>query len=254
MPKTSRIAALADFDRDYLDGRSFVLGIDEAGRGALAGPVCAGAVAVSAKLYDSPEALSMLSALNDSKQISHEARESLFSELEKLKKAQMLDFEAGFADVSEIESQNILVATQIAMARAAEAVNLRQNLNLRRAGAAATLFGESRLDVAKAQVLIDGKEMKKFPYSHKAVVKGDAQSLAIAAASIVAKVSRDRLMDKLAEKYPRFGFEHHKGYGTAAHMQALVLFGTTPEHRKSFLKKIRPEENDSPKETQQTLF
>ena len=95
MPKTSRIAALADFDRDYLDGRSFVLGIDEAGRGALAGPVCAGAVAVSAKLYDSPEALSMLSALNDSKQISHEARESLFSELEKLKKAQMLDFEAG---------------------------------------------------------------------------------------------------------------------------------------------------------------
>ena len=124
MPKTSRIAALADFDRDYLDGRSFVLGIDEAGRGALAGPVCAGAVAVSAKLYDSPEALSMLSALNDSKQISHEARESLFSELEKLKKARMLDFEAGFADVAEIESQNILVATQIAMARAAEALSL----------------------------------------------------------------------------------------------------------------------------------
>ena len=133
----------------------------------------------------------------------------------------------------------------MAMARAARALNERLVLNLRAAGAAATLFGESGLDASKAQVLIDGREMKKFPYSHMAVVKGDAQSLAIAAASIVAKVTRDRLMEELSEKYPRFGFEKHKGYGTAAHLQSLMLFGPTKEHRKSFLKKLRPESGES---------
>lgn len=253
MTKKSKIASLAEFDKDFLGGRSFVLGIDEAGRGALAGPVCAGAVAVGAKFYESEELCQKLSLLNDSKQLTHETRDILFEELTKLKATGVLDFEAGFASVEEIESQNILVATQTAMSRAANAVNARLELHLRSAGTVATLFGESRLDVSRAQVLIDGTKMKKFPYAHRAVVKGDAQSLAIAAASIVAKVSRDRLMEKLAQKYPRFAFEKHKGYGTAIHLQSLMLFGPTPQHRKSFLKKIRPEEgSEMPK--QSTLF
>lgn len=244
MPPSSKISRLAEFDKEYTGGRSYVLGIDEAGRGALAGPVCAGAVAVRTDAYLSGVLVSPLSALNDSKQLTREVREELYEELKKLKLAGYVDFEAGFASVEEIESQNILVATQMAMARAARALNERLVLNLRAAGAAATLFGESGLDASKAQVLIDGREMKKFPYSHMAVVKGDAQSLAIAAASIVAKVTRDRFMEELSEKYPRFGFEKHKGYGTAVHLQSLMLFGPTKEHRKSFLKKLRPESGE----------
>ena len=149
MSNPARIVLLADFDREYLGGRSFVLGIDEA--------VCAGAVAVSAGLYSSVAALSSLRVLNDSKQLSREARESVYGELEKLKAAGLLDFEAAFAEVAEIEKLNILAATQIAMARAAGALNARLGLNLARAGAAATLFGESPLDISKAQVIIDGR-------------------------------------------------------------------------------------------------
>lgn len=253
MPGAARIVLLADFDRGHIGGRSFVLGIDEAGRGALAGPVCAAAAAVSARLYSSEAALSGLRVLNDSKQLSREARESVYGELEKLKAAGLLDFEAAFADVAEIEKYNILSATQTAMARAADALNARLGLNLARSGAAATLFGERPLDISKAQVLIDGREMKKFPYAHMAVVKGDARSLAVAAASVVAKVSRDRLMEAMSAKYPRFGFEKHKGYGTAAHLQSLMLFGPTLEHRRSFLKKLRPDESSEAAE-QGVLF
>ena len=254
MTKKSKIASLAEFDKDYIGGRSFVLGVDEAGRGALAGPVCAGAVAVSANFYASATLCETLTLLNDSKQLTHETRDVLFGELGKLKKAGVLDFEAAYASVEEIENFNILVATQMAMSRAATAINERLELHLRKAGTVATLFGESRIDLSRAQVLIDGIEMKKFPFAHRAVVKGDAQSLAIAAASIIAKVSRDRLMEQLAVKYPRFGFEKHKGYGTAIHLQSLMLFGPTPEHRKSFLKKLRPENPESAQPTQSTLF
>ena len=237
----STIKSLADFDSDYMLGRLWLVGIDEAGRGALAGPVCAGAVAVSAKLYKSQKHLDFLAGLNDSKKLTESSRENLYKKLEELKALGFIDFEAGFASVEEIEKENILVATQIAMARACEAVNLRQNLKLRPTGAVATLFGESPIDLSLSDVLIDGKPMKKFPYIHHAIVKGDATSLAIAAASIVAKVSRDRFMANLSLKYPRFNFDVHKGYGTAAHSQALMLYGACEVHRPSFLKKLRAE-------------
>ncbi len=233
--------SLADFDADYMLGRSWLVGIDEAGRGALAGPVCAGAVAVSSKFYKNEKYVEFLSGLNDSKKLSESARESLYKRLEELKAQGLIDFEAGYASVEEIERENILVATQIAMARACEAINNRQQLKLRSAGSTATLFGESALDLSLAEILIDGKPMKKFPYIHHAVVKGDASSLAIAAASIIAKVSRDRFMANLSLKYPRFGFDIHKGYGTAAHSQALMLYGASDVHRPSFLKKLRAE-------------
>lgn len=235
------INSLLQFDLDSMLGRSWLVGIDEAGRGALAGPVCAGAVAVSAKLYKNQKCIDFLSELNDSKKLTEPVRESLYKKLEELKALGFLDFEAGFASVEEIETQNILVATQLAMARACQVLNERLNLSLRSASSVATLFGESALDVSLAEVLIDGKPMKKFPYAHRAVVKGDASSLAIAAASIIAKVSRDRLMKNLAMNYPRYAFEVHKGYGTALHLQSLMLYGASDVHRKSFLKKIRGE-------------
>lgn len=251
MSKEKQISRLSEFDADYISGRSWLVGIDEAGRGALAGEVCAGAVAISSQFYKNEKYLAVLQNLNDSKQLSHSQREKIYTDLSALKNAGALDFEAGFASVEEVEKYNILVATQMAMARACEAINARLALNLRKAGTVSTLFGESCLDSAKAVVLIDGKPMKKFPYAHLAIVKGDASSLSIAAASIVAKVTRDRRMEELAQKYPRYGFEVHKGYGTASHLQALMLFGASEIHRKSFLKKLRAE---SFRPTQTELF
>ena len=253
MAKKSKVEILAEFDAEYIAGRSWLVGIDEAGRGCLAGPVCAGAVAVSAKAYSNKNFLKVLEALDDSKKLTEKKREEIYTILCNAKSAGEIDFEAGFASVAEIESINILSATQLAMARAVEALNERLHLNLRRATAPATLFGESALDTSTGFVLIDGKPMKKFPYAHNAIVKGDASSLAIAAASIIAKVTRDRYMQELARKYPRFGFDVHKGYGTASHLQNLMLFGATDVHRPSFLKKLR-DEQASAKETQSELF
>lgn len=235
----SAVKRLADFDADYVGGRAFLVGIDEAGRGCLAGPVCAGAVAIKESSYSNEKFLAALKLLNDSKKLSERTREELYGVLESLRNSGHLDFEAGFASVEEIEVHNILSATQMAMARAAEKLNERMGLKLRKAGQAATLFGEVAADFSRAEIIIDGKPMKKFPYAHMAVVKGDASSLAVAAASIVAKVSRDRLMDGLAKEYPRYGFEAHKGYGTAQHLQALMLYGPCEIHRPSFLKKLR---------------
>ena len=252
MPKKNPTAALADFDADYTVGRSWLVGIDEAGRGCLAGPVCAGCVAVRSRAYLNPAFVAALAGLDDSKKLSHSKREELYKKLSEIKSSGEIDFEAAFASVDEIEKINILAATQLAMARAAEKLNERLNLKLRMAGSTATLFGENALDSSIAAVIIDGTPMKKFPYAHTSVVKGDSASLAIAAASIVAKVTRDRFMEDIAAKYPRFGFELHKGYGTAAHLQSLMLYGATPLHRPSFLKKLRGD--DLKKETQTELF
>ena len=220
--KHSAIESLAAFDAEYAAGRSWLVGIDEAGRGCLAGPVCAAAAAVKARSYAVPAFLETLAGLDDSKKLSEHQRAELYAKLVELKKNGWLDFEAAFASVDEIEKLNILGATQLAMARAARKLDERLKLYLRAASAPATLFGEQSVDTSNACILIDGKPMKKFPYAHTAVVKGDASSLAVAAASIVAKVSRDALMDELARKYPRYGFEAHKGYGTAAHLQNLM--------------------------------
>ena len=250
MAGNRKIFSLAEFDEEYAGGRSYVLGIDEAGRGALAGPVCAAAALVGISLYKNETLLELLEELNDSKQISEHTREAIFARLGELKVIGALDFEASFASEEEIEKLNILGATQLAMSRAACALNQRHSLGLRPAGGGAPLFGESVADLSKAVVLIDGKPMKKFPFAHLAVVKGDASSLAIAAASVVAKVARDRLMSKLAADYPRYGFEVHKGYGTPAHLQALMLYGASKIHRAGFLKKIRAKPLASPKQTE----
>ena len=184
-------------------GVSPVCGVDEAGRGPLAGPVYAAAVLLPTGLE--------IEGLNDSKKLSEAKREALFDVIT----AQALSFGIAFATVEEIEERNILGATFLAMNRAI-----------------------AMLDPAPALALIDGNKNFGITSPSRCIVGGDAKCASVAAASILAKVSRDRYMREMAEKYPQYGFARHKGYGTKAHYEALRAFGPSEIHRPSFLKKL----------------
>lgn len=185
------------------EGISPVCGVDEAGRGPLAGPVCAAAVLLPPGLE--------LPGLNDSKKLSEKKREALFAQIT----AQAVSYGIAFADVEEIERHNILGATYLAMNRAI-----------------------AMLEPQPALALIDGNRAAGITVPCRTVVKGDSRCASIAAASILAKVSRDRLLLELDARYPMYGFARHKGYGTKAHYAALREYGPCPAHRPSFLKKM----------------
>jgi ribonuclease HII len=176
-----------------------VAGVDEAGRGPLAGPVVAAAVILD---DDNP-----IQGLNDSKKLSAARREKLFDEI----RAKALCCSIAEATVDEIDEINILQATLLAMRRAVEGLRLKP-----------------------AQVLVDGNRIPVLQVPAEAIVKGDAKVASIAAASILAKVHRDRLCDQLHERHPAYGFATHKGYPTAEHLAALALHGPCPDHRQSF--------------------
>ncbi len=184
-------------------GFRYICGVDEAGRGPLAGPVCAAAVI----LRDNQ----IIEGVNDSKKLSEKKREALFDVI----REEALAYSIAFATVEEIEELNILNATMLAMKRAVEGLS-------------------TKADYA----LIDGNKTPNLDIPCEYVIKGDANSMSIAAASILAKVSRDRLCREYAEKYPEYGFEKHKGYGTKAHTEAILKYGPCEIHRLSFLKKI----------------
>ena len=184
-------------------GYKAVCGVDEAGRGPLAGPVCAAAVIL-------PEN-TVIEGVNDSKKLSEKKREALFDVI----KEQALSYSIAFASVEEIEEVNILNATMLAMKRAVEG-----------------------LDIKADYAMIDGNRLPDLSIDSEFIVKGDAKSMSIACASILAKVSRDRLLYKYAEEYPEYLFDKHKGYGTKAHVEAIKNYGPCPYHRLSFLKKI----------------
>ena len=184
----------------HAEGIGLICGVDEAGRGPLAGPVCAAAVILP------PE--TELPGLNDSKKLSEKKREQLFPEIQQI----ALAWSVAFASVEEIEERNILGATMLAMNRAIAGLSLTPDL-----------------------ALIDGNRNKEIEVPSRCVVHGDARCASIAAASILAKVSRDHLMLELAREYPQYGFEKHKGYGTKAHYAALREYGPCPAHRPSFL-------------------
>ena len=187
----------------YAEGYKMICGVDEAGRGPLAGPVCAAAVIL-------PKGLE-LPGLNDSKKLTDKKRRELFP----LIKEQAIAYGIGLASHEEIDEINILQATYLAMERAIAQL-------------------EGKADFA----LIDGNRAKDFGLPVRTVVKGDSLSASIAAASILAKVTRDDIMLELAETYPEYGFEIHKGYGTKAHYDALRLHGHSPIHRMTFLRKF----------------
>ncbi|MBO5568094.1 MAG: ribonuclease HII [Clostridia bacterium] len=189
----------------YGEGFQLLCGVDEAGRGPLAGPVCAAAVML-------PRGL-VIEGLNDSKKLTEKKREELYSVI--LKEA--LTFGIAFATVEEIESLNILGATFLAMNRALE-----------------------QLDPQPELALIDGNRNTGIELPSRCIVKGDAKCAEIAAASILAKVTRDRYMLEQAELYPEYHFDQHKGYGTKLHYEALREYGPSPIHRMSFLKKLYP--------------
>ncbi|MBR5599484.1 MAG: ribonuclease HII [Alphaproteobacteria bacterium] len=185
-----------------------VIGVDEAGRGPWVGPVVAGSV-VFLKKEVNPF---LLENLNDSKKISKKKREILYDLLREEQKLGNIKIGIGQASAKEIDELNILNATFLAMKRAI-----------------------SQCEIEPVLVLIDGNRLpKNFEYNAKAVVKGDAKSYSISAASIVAKVYRDKLMEEMALKYPNYGFEKNAGYGTKEHIEALKKYGITPEHRKSY--------------------
>lgn len=195
---------LWELENELLDrGVAPLCGVDEAGRGPLAGPVCAAAVMLPRNL--------VIPGLNDSKKLSPKKRDALYDAI----LAQAVSYGIAFATVEEIEKWNILGATFLAMNRAIE-----------------------QLSEPPALALIDGNRNSGIQVNSQCVVGGDGICAEIAAASILAKVTRDRYMLQMAEQYPQYGFAQHKGYGTAAHYAALREYGPCPIHRPSFLKKM----------------
>ena len=190
-------------DGCFAEGFQIVCGVDEAGRGPLAGPVCAAAVILPPHLQ--------IPGLNDSKKLTDKRRRELMPVI----KEQALAYGIAFATHEEIDQINILQATYLAMERALAQLNVKPDI-----------------------ALIDGNRAKDFGLPVKTVVHGDSLSASIAAASVLAKVTRDDLMLTMAEEYPQYGFEIHKGYGTKAHYAALTAHGPSPIHRMTFLKKF----------------
>lgn len=194
---------LFEFDSEFRKQNGVFCGVDEAGRGPLAGDVYAAAVIL-------PEGI-VIEGINDSKKLSEKKREALYDEI--IEKADA--YCVATASVAEIDEFNILGATFLAMKRAVEGLGT---------------------DVGLA--LVDGNRTPPLDCAVQTLIKGDGTSASIAAASILAKVERDRYMKKLAEEYPEYQFEKHKGYGTKLHNELILKYGASPVHRKTFLRKL----------------
>lgn len=190
-------------DKLYSEGYNFVCGVDEAGRGPLCGPVVAAAVILPKDEY--------IEGVNDSKKLTEKKREKLYDDIMKRAVAASI----GISDVDVIEKVNILNATKLAMKQAIEKLSMKPDY-----------------------VLIDGNQMIDINIKAETVVSGDAKSESIAAASIIAKVTRDRMLIEFDKKYPEYGFAKHKGYGTKSHIEAIQKYGLTDIHRPSFCKKF----------------
>ncbi|HBA97064.1 MAG TPA: ribonuclease HII [Lachnospiraceae bacterium] len=195
-----RLETMKVFEKKY-SSYKLIAGIDEAGRGPLAGPVAAGAVIL-------PENCRIL-YLNDSKKLSASKRDELFDEI----KEKAVAYGVGIVSPERIDEINILQATLEAMEKAVKA-----------------------MDIEPDMLLIDALTIPALPYKQTGIVKGDAKSVSIAAASIIAKVTRDRIMMDIDKIYPEYGFASHKGYGSKAHIEALKKYGPCPVHRKTFIK------------------
>lgn len=197
---------LFDFDSDFRKSYPLICGVDEAGRGPLAGDIYAAAVVLSDGV--------LIEGLNDSKKISEKNREKLYDII--IEKAD--DYCIASASVEEIDSMNILKATMLAMQRAVAGLKIKPDY-----------------------ALIDGNKTPELECPAEFVIKGDARSASIAAASILAKVSRDRYMKQIAALYPQYAFEKHKGYGTKLHYEMILKYGSADVHRKTFLRKLYDE-------------
>ncbi len=236
----ARRRQLRGFDLKQIEGVTSLIGVDEAGRGALAGPVVAGAVLVTREFLESRWAVANAGRINDSKQLTALEREALWFDFETLAGQGQIHAQFGVADVAEIEQLNILGATKLAMRRALEGIYPPGAFEQKREPDLFTSPEEAAgfQPMVSARILIDGLPLRHFPYPHTGVVSGDARSLCIAMASVIAKVTRDRLMTELDARLAGYGFAQHKGYGTEEHREALLRLGRTPHHREVFLRKL----------------
>lgn len=203
MPRITLHKELFEHDSELRKKYPVICGVDEAGRGPLAGDVYAAAVVLDDQV--------LINYLNDSKKLSEKRRELLYDEI--IEKADA--YSVATASVEEIDRLNILNATMLAMKRAVEGLDIKPDL-----------------------ALIDGNRLPELECESRFVIHGDAVSASIAAASILAKVSRDRYMKRLDEQYPQYCFSQHKGYGTKLHYEKIAEFGVSEVHRRTFLKKI----------------
>ncbi|HHW47108.1 MAG TPA: ribonuclease HII [Clostridiaceae bacterium] len=200
----ARIDAMYAYERKaYEKGYRYIAGVDEAGRGPLAGPVVAAAVILPDNVC--------IYGLNDSKKLTPKQRDSLYDEITE----KAVSFSIGIVDEKQIDSINILNATKTAMEKAISSLKPQPDI-----------------------IFIDAVELENIKIEQVPIVKGDSKSISIAAASIVAKVTRDRLIDELDQFYPQYGFKKHKGYGTKEHIKAIKKYGICPIHRVSFTKKF----------------
>lgn len=234
-----RTYRLAAFDRKWLGEAPGIMGIDEVGRGAYAGPVVACAVWLAAGLYRDQRFLRDSCDVDDSKRLTEAAREAIYKRATVWKTAGRVAFAVGMATPREVEELNIVGATRQAMCRAIETLCAERPDICLAESDTLPLLHNGRADTPLSRLLLDGKPLSKFPWAHDAVVGGDAQSLAIALASVVAKVTRDRMMIDLEGQYPQYGFARHKGYGVPAHLQSILANGPCVEHRRTFLQRLR---------------
>ena len=211
---------LQEYDAKLMGQTGSLIGLDEVGRGALAGPVFTAACLIKADFFKNKENLTLTANFRDSKKMSINMREQAYQHLIHLKKKGSVDFEITSASVEEIKTLNISGATRLSLDRSLKAVF------------------ERNLSSAQSVILVDGKHLKDFPYIYKAIVGGDNQSLAIACASILAKVKRDRFMESLGKQFPCCNWQKNRGYGTKFHREQIKLVGSCSEHRTLFLRKI----------------
>jgi ribonuclease HII len=223
-----------------MEGLDGLIGVDEAGRGALAGPVVAGAVLVTKEFLEGRWAVARGGRVNDSKQLTAGQRAEIFADIEKLVLAGEVRATSGEASVAEIEELNILGATRLAMRRALEGIYPASAFAKR---VDPDLFSSPEEVRAfqpqvSCRILVDGLALRGFIYPHTSIVRGDARSFCVAMASIVAKVTRDRIMEQLETRFPGYGFAQHKGYGTDEHRDAVLRLGRCQAHRGVFLRRL----------------
>ena len=246
---------LRGFDLHQVGDAHGLIGVDEAGRGALAGPVVAGAVLINRTFLESNWCRRYACEINDSKQLTAADRTRLYERMDWLMREHRILFAPGLASVEEIETENILGATQLAMGRAVAAALAIGQIQLHPPDPLFTYQQPVQLHPGECitdwLLLVDGKPMRGLGFAHRAIVEGDAKSLVIAMASIVAKVTRDRLMEALEVEAPGFSFARHKGYATHAHREALLALGPSPHHRKLFITTFL---SGKASDTDQTLF
>ena len=211
---------LQDHDSVLIKNYRGIIGLDEVGRGALAGPLVVAACHINTNLFHSKQILEISKEFKDSKKMSENKREMAFKYLDQLKNANFIHYTIAFASVEEIDALNISVATKNAFERSL--ILLKSKLK----------------SIHDYLILIDGLPLKDFTFKHKSIISGDNKSFAIACASILAKVTRDRHMESLCKDIPDYKFSKNKGYGTIEHRNALRSYGPCTHHRKKFIRRI----------------